>query len=277
MIFLELEYCGFLVLCLGRYIYKETERQFKQREGEKGYTMSNQVSVSRGQHTAVGAGHVQRTEVEVKEFGKNQSISSGCFHQTNFIIKNTQGLDLRRYWYMKGFVKMFLLYCFVGLISFLHVGAASIAIVIDILWILLFSQYVNIACKVIPIVLKHPTLPALQTINRINTLLEVRIKVVDGRYIYLNTVDTAGLKVGNLEVEYNEARSAGLFQLSSASGTIKFQVLSPRAHSRVRQTRAFSFLLLMGAILHFLYALGCLIGILVVSGGMASTILTDDN
>uniref|UniRef100_A0A1X7UN65 Uncharacterized protein n=1 Tax=Amphimedon queenslandica TaxID=400682 RepID=A0A1X7UN65_AMPQE len=239
--------------------------------------MSNQVSVSRGQHSAVGAGHVQRTEVEVKEFGKHQSISGGCFHQTNFIIKNTQGLSLHRYWYMKGFVKMFLLYCFIGLISFLHVIAASVFIVRDILWILLFSQYVNIACKVIPIVIKHPVLPALQTINRINTLLEVKIKVVDGRYIYLNTVDTAGLQVGNVEVQYNEARSAGLFQLSSASGTIKFQALSPRAHSRVRQTRAFSFLLLLGAIIHFLYALGCLIGILVVSGGMPSTILTDDN
>ena len=239
--------------------------------------MSKQVSVSRGQYTAVGAGHVQRTEMEVKSVGKSQFISKGCFHQTNFIIKNTQGLGLRRYWYMKGLVTMFLLYCCPGIFSFFHVGAASIVIVIDILWILLFSQYVNIACKVIPIVLKHPVLPALQTINKINTLLEVRIKVVDGRYIYLNTVDTAGLQVGNLELQYNEARSAGLFQLSSASGTIRFQVLSPRAHSNARQTQAFSFLLLMGAILHFLYALGCLIGILVVSGGMASTIFTDDN
>uniref|UniRef100_A0A1X7UM82 Uncharacterized protein n=1 Tax=Amphimedon queenslandica TaxID=400682 RepID=A0A1X7UM82_AMPQE len=241
--------------------------------------MSNQVSVSRGQRSAVGAGHVQRTEIEVKEFGKHQSISAGCFHQTNFIIKNTQGQSLRRYWYMKGFVKMFLIYFFVGFISFLHVIAASVVIVIDILWILLFSQYVNIACKVIPIVLKHPELPALQTINKINTFLEVRIKVIDGRYIYLNTVDTAGLQVGNVEVEYNEARSAGLFQLSSASGTIKFQVLSPVAKSRARQTQAFSFLLLLGAIIHFLYALGCLIGILVVSGGNPSTILPfyDDN
>uniref|UniRef100_A0A1X7SQF1 Uncharacterized protein n=1 Tax=Amphimedon queenslandica TaxID=400682 RepID=A0A1X7SQF1_AMPQE len=241
--------------------------------------MSNQVFVSQGQRPTVGAGHVQRTEVEVKGFGKTRYISGGCFHQTNFIIKNTQGQNLRRYWYMKGVVTMFLVYCFLGLLSFFHVSAASVVIVIDILWILLFSQYVNIACKVIPIVIQHPVLPALQTINQINKLLEVRIKIVDGRYICLNTVNygTAGLQVGNLELQYNEARSAGLFQLSSASGTIKFQVLSPIAKNRVRQTRAFSFLLLLGAIIHFLYALGCLIVNLVVSGGMLSTILDDDN
>ena len=239
--------------------------------------MSNQVSVTRGQRSAVAAGHVQRTELEIKEFGKTVNISKGSFHRTNFIIKNTQGLSLRRYWYMKGFVIMFLIYFFVGLFSFFHVGAASAAIVIDVLWILLFSQYVNIACKVIPIVLKQPVLPALQTINRVNSLVEVQVKVVDGHYVYLNTVDTAGLQVGNVELQYNAARSAGLFQLSAASGTVKFQILSPKAHTDIRNTRAYSYLLLLGAIFHFLYALGCLIGILVFSEGKASTIFTDDN
>ena len=239
--------------------------------------MSNQVSVTRGQHSSVAAGHVQRTEVEIKEFGKTVNISKGCFHRTNFIIKNTQGLSLRRYWYGRGLISIFLSYFVLGLLSFLHVGAASAAMVIDILWILLFSQYVNIACKVIPIVLKHPVLPALQTINRVNFLVEVQIKVVDGRYVYLNTVDTAGLQVGSVELQYNAARSAGLFQLSAASGTVRFQILSPKAHSDVRNTRAYSYLLLLGAIFHFLYALGCLIGILVFSEGKASTIFTDDN
>uniref|UniRef100_A0A1X7TS06 Uncharacterized protein n=1 Tax=Amphimedon queenslandica TaxID=400682 RepID=A0A1X7TS06_AMPQE len=239
--------------------------------------MSTQVSNSRGQHSSIAAGRVQRTQVEVKEFGNTVNISKGNFHHTNFIIRNTQGKNLRQYWYVRGLINIFLIYFFAGLFSFFHVGAASAAIVLDILWILLFSQYMYIASTVIPIVVKHPVLPALQTINWVNTLLEVQVKVVDGRYIYLNTVDIAGLQVGNVEVQYKQADTAGLVVLSETGGTIRFQVLSPRARNEVVQTQVFSFLLLLGAIFHLFYAIACFIGVLAASKGGASSIFNNDN
>ena len=239
--------------------------------------MSSQVAISREQRSAVQAGQVTHTELEVKEFGKTVNLAKGCYHRTNFIIRNTQGKDLRRYWYIGGLINIFLGYFVIGLLSFLHVGFASGVFFIDILWIILFSQYVYIVHTVIPIVVKHPILPALQNINRVNMLLEVQITSVGGRYVYQKTVDTAGVRVGDVELQYNEASSAGLVHLSAASSTIRFQVLSPRAHGDVRQTRVYSYFLLLGAIFHLLYALACLIGILVVSEGKPSTIFSDDN
>ena len=120
-------------------------------------------------------------------------------------------------------------------------------------------------------------LPALHTINRINTLLEVQVKVVDGHYIYQKTVDTAGLQVGSVELQYSEANTAGLVVLSETGGTIRFQALSPRARSEAIQTQVFSLLLLLGAIFHLFYAIACFIGILVASKGGASSIFNNDN
>ena len=78
------------------------------RERERG--MSTQVSVSRGQHSSVAAGHVQRTQLEVKEFGNTIDISKGSFHRTNFIIRNTLGKNLRQYWYVRSLINIFLIY-----------------------------------------------------------------------------------------------------------------------------------------------------------------------
>lgn len=57
--------------------------------------------------------------------------------------------------------------------SLLHVATAVIVFLFDIVFVVLFSQYVYITHAVIPHVLKHPIMLTLELINRINVLLEV--------------------------------------------------------------------------------------------------------
>ena len=230
-------------------------------------------------YSTINTGEVQQTDITMRGFGKTHFIGGdahkGCFWRANLVISNTQGVTLLKYWYFKGLVFAYVFYFMIMLgFSLLHVGTAVCVFIVDILFVILFSQYVYVAHTIIPSVLKHPIMLSLELINRINVLLEVEIREVEGRYAFVRTVNNSGVQENNIETPFNEATSAGLIQVTASNHIVRFQAISLTCYMQIRRTQLYSYFLLMSACFHLLFALYCMIVIPTVTKGGASFVFT---
>lgn len=228
------------------------------------------VALRQESSSNVSGGHIQQTELQLKECGRKVTVDGGCFHRTNFVIRNTQGVKLTQYLYYQNLVAFFILYAVCSLpMAFLHIGVAIEVMVIDIVWLSVFAQYLRVVKKVIPIVLLHPVSPSLQ--GKVNAILEFQLVCIEGRYVCKTTNESVGLQVGDVELEYNQVHAAGMVHLTATGSKFKFQVLSPETYRQVEMTQNYSIFLFLAAGCHFVYALICLIGVLIASDGGASS------
>ena len=235
----------------------------------------NTAAGSQPTYSSINTGRMHQADMRMRRFGKTLIIGDdthkGCFWRANLVIKNTQGVSLQQYWYFKGLIFAYSFYFIIMMgFSLLHVATAVIVFLFDIVFVVLFSQYVYITHAVIPHVLQHPIMLTLELINRINVLLEVETTQVEGRYAFLRIVESSGVQDNNIERPFNVASSAGLIEVSATSSIVRFQAISWKCYQQICRTRLYSYLLLMSASFHIAFAFYCMIMIPAVTLGNAS-------
>lgn len=218
------------------------------------------VKYQRSDQKISGAVYNQQTKIQFREVGRTVRLI-GSFQKSNNIIHNAQWasqdhIKLCRYAHFRGLLFVYCLYFGITAAgSFIHVGAAAGAALIDVLWLILFCQYIHVACKVVPLMLRQPATAFLDKLRQNNMLVEVKY-TVEGRakvlrYVQLSEHFRATVLNGqniDLRAEFNAVTSLGIYVASD--GTMTFQILSHSMKCHLRKTQCNSFFLLVFTILH---------------------------
>ena len=184
----------------------------------------------------------ERTRVDVRETGVRVHVGNSIYAKTNHYIRASRpyfrNRTLREYWKCCNInpLLLFSLWLAVSVAtSFIHWIAASMNVILDVLWICLFFQHMIVLCGTIPHILKQPILPNSE-MRTSNSFMEIEVQHITGQYLIL--------------------RNAGIGAIQREGGVIKFHILSERAAWYIRASRKCSIVGFLLSVLLLLFSCG---------------------
>ena len=199
----------------------------------------------------VETGVVCGSKVGIKQFGRTvDNVDRYLFTEANFYIRESRryfnGCKLTRYVYFSKILHYVYLFIFTMVGAVLNFIAALLMMLLNIPYLIMFTQHMYVNIQTMRYVLKQPEVPDDTLAGTTNSHLEITLE--------------------EFAASYAATQQAGLGLIVHGKGTVKIQVFTESAKTKMKNCIWLSTLYFLGA---FLGIVCCLIFVIigVVNGG----------
>ena len=165
----------------------------------------------------VEAGVLRGRVLNIKETGTPTSIPGDIYGACNFYIENSRdyvgGHPLTTYIYIQFMPYIYAVIFVASLLSPLHFSVAIVGIVLNVIFLILYSQHMYVNIKTMRYVLKQPGVPN-HLITSSNTFLEISLE--------------------EFAVTYAATKEAGFGIVSKEKGTVTIQVFKNATKGKMK-------------------------------------------
>lgn len=183
----------------------------------------------------VSGGHVEHTDIRVRNVGRRVDIPQNCFSMTNHMLKQIrgyvpEGVHIKQFIFFPSLQWIIVTAFILSYIFVFHFITNIIVLVIVINVFLLVCQYAYICYYFLPWLF---LVPIKDDIHSLNEHIEVDFTHVEGVYL--------------------SAREAGLFAGAGVNGKIKFLVMKTKMAEHIFRSRQFTIFLFVFGFVTIIY------------------------